>query len=118
MTQQTLQSELVTRTTAGSYNRVSDAPGSGSRLTGTAGEPDLFVFTDVSLGSDAIVGFNPVQDTIQLPTLLGPDFPTIQSKIQPNTTVNGTLIHFNSRQEIAIANVVPGALTATNFRFV
>jgi len=116
VTQQTLQSELLSRNTAGTYTRVDDSA-TINRLTAQAGVPTLFVFTDVSFGSDGIVGFDPIRDTIQLPTSVASDFQTVQSKMQANAAVNGTLIHFNSSQEIAIANVAPGALTASNFKF-
>ena len=79
----------------------------------------MFDFSDVTkLASEGIVGFDPTRDTIQLSTSVAANFQIVQSDMQPNTAVNGTLIHFNSSQEIAIANVASGSLTVTNFRFV
>jgi hypothetical protein len=117
VTQQTLQAELASRNTAGTYSTVFDPAGSNLSAA-QAGIPTLFVFTDVSLASDGIVGFDLIRDTIQLPTTVAADFQTVQSQMQPNSSINGTLIHFNSSQEIAISGVTPGSLTAANFRFV
>jgi hypothetical protein len=96
-----------------------DDPAGSNPLTAQAGIPTLFDFSNVTnLASEGIVGFDPTRDTIQLSSSTAANFQIVQSDMQPNTTVNGTIIHFNSSQEIAVANVAPGSLTATNFRFV
>jgi hypothetical protein len=118
VTQQTLQSELNTTSndpTAGIYTRVLDPNGS-SLLGAQAGVPTLFVFSDVSLASDTIVGFDPTRDTIQLPTSVAADFQSVQSHMT-TSQFGGTLIHFSSSQEIAIDKVAPASLGGTNFRF-
>jgi hypothetical protein len=116
VTQQTLQSEMQTNGTAGSYTVVFDSSGD-SLLGAQPSVPTLFVFTDVTLGVDMITGFDPARDTIQLPSSVAPDFATIQSKTADYGT--GSVITLDpGHTAIFINDVTPGNLGSANFRIV
>ena len=110
-----LQAELLLDGTAGIYTTMTDGIGSGS-LTALPGVPTLFVFNDLTLGADTIVGFDPTRDTIRLPQALAGDVSTL---LNATTEVaGGALISLNPAQSILISGLNPANLNAANFSIV
>jgi hypothetical protein len=116
VTQQSLQSELVANQTAGTYTSIFDVPGN-TLLTAQPSVPTLFVFSDISIATDTIVGFDPTRDTIQLSHTLVPDVATVLS----DTTAfgSGSLITLVPGQKaIVIDGIAPNRLGTANFNIV
>ena len=99
---------------AGGFTTITDDPGDDT-LTAPPQTPTLFVFSEFSLGHDAIAGFDPERDTIQLPQTLVADLATLNSR----TTALGadTLIALTPSQSIQLTNLAPATLTPANFLF-
>lgn len=89
-------------------------PGAGTDLlTAAANTPTSFDFSDVNFGNVAIVGFDPAQDAIRLPSSLVDSFTAVQADM--SATTSGTLITLDETHSIMLDGVMFGSLTAANF---
>lgn len=88
----------------------------GNATLAATSEDDAFVFTAFAAGSHAISGFNPAQDIIELALGGFANFAAVQAA--STASGDGTLIALNGSASLLIQDVLPGALTASDFKFV
>jgi hypothetical protein len=111
--QQSLQSALVANGTAGGYTPMPAGPGDLT-LTAPTGQATLFDFTNLGFGHDTVAGFDATRDTIELPSALVADLPTLTR--ETSDTPGGALVTLNPNQTILISGVpVAGLNPAANF---
>lgn len=75
--------------------------------------PDEFVFTNFAEGNHTIVGFNPLQDIIELSAASFGSFAAVQDAT--TASGDGATIHLNNGSSLLLSGVDPGSLHASNF---
>ena len=88
----------------------------GNATLAATSEDDTFVFTSYAAGLHAISGFNPAHDLIQFALAKFANF----AAVQPHITASGsdTLIDLGAGASLRVQGIAPGALGASDFKFV